>query len=50
MRGEIFGGVNNLFDAHYSGSIVPNAAGDRFFEPAPARGWYAGINVSFAKD
>ncbi|MGH7602313.1 MAG: TonB-dependent receptor, partial [bacterium] len=33
IGGEIFGGSNNLFDARYNGSIVPNASGDRFFEP-----------------
>ena len=45
IRAEVFGGINNLFDAGYSASIVPNAAADRFFEPAPARSWYAGVNI-----
>lgn len=49
IRGEIFGGINNLFDVRYSASIVPNAAGDRFFEPAPGRSWYAGVNVGVSK-
>ena len=39
---EVFGGVDNLFDERYNGSIVPNALRDRFFEPAPGRGWYLG--------
>jgi iron complex outermembrane receptor protein len=29
--------VQNLFDRHYSGSVVVNAAGGRFYEPAPER-------------
>ncbi len=50
IGGAIFGGSNNLFDARYNGSIVPNASGDRFFEPAARRSWYAGVNVAFSKD
>ncbi|MBT5876328.1 MAG: TonB-dependent receptor [Candidatus Latescibacteria bacterium] len=42
---EFFIGVNNLFDTQYSGSIVPNAFGDRFFEPAAGRTWYLGAGV-----
>jgi iron complex outermembrane receptor protein len=45
---EIFLGINNLFDKRYNGSIVPNEARDRFFEPAPGRNWYAGISLSLA--
>ena len=44
---NIFSGINNLFDKRYNGSIVPNAFGDRFYEPASGRNWYAGINISF---
>lgn len=50
IGGEIFGGSNNVFDARYNGSIVPNASGDRFFEPAARRSWYAGVNVAFSKN
>jgi len=45
---ELFFGVNNLFDERYNGSIVPNAFGDRFFEPAPGRNFYNGLTVSVA--
>jgi len=45
---ELFLGVNNLFDERYNGSIVPNAFGDRFFEPAPGRNFYNGLAVSVA--
>jgi iron complex outermembrane receptor protein len=44
---EFFLGVNNAFDKHYNSSIIPNAFGDRFFEPAPGRSWFIGISLSF---
>ena len=43
---DFFLGLNNLFDEHYNGSIVPNAFANRFFEPAPGRVWYAGLEFS----
>jgi iron complex outermembrane receptor protein len=46
LRADCFLGVDNLFDERYSGSIVPNEARDRFFEPAPERTWYAGVSVA----
>ena len=39
---DLFIGIDNLLAEQYSGSIVPNAFGDRFFEPAPERAFYAG--------
>lgn len=36
-------GINNVFDTRYNSSIVPNAFGDRFFEPAAGRMIYAGV-------
>ena len=42
-----FAGIDNLLDAAYNGSITPNAFGDRFFEPAPGRTWYAGLEADF---
>jgi len=42
---DVFGGINNLLDKRYNGSIVPNAFGDRFFEPAAGRTWYIGAGV-----
>lgn len=42
---DVFVGVNNLFNTRYNGSIVPNAAGDRFFEPAAGRTWYTGVGI-----
>jgi len=40
---RVFVAVDNLFDAQYNGSVVPNAFGGRFFEPAPGRTWRLGI-------
>ncbi len=45
LRIEFFAGINNVFDERYNSSIVPNAAGDRFFEPAAGRNWYMGGSV-----
>ncbi|MCI0699003.1 TonB-dependent receptor [candidate division KSB1 bacterium] len=45
---EIFLGSNNIFNERYNGSIVPNAAGDRFFEPAAGRSWYIGARAPFS--
>jgi iron complex outermembrane receptor protein len=47
VRGEMFMGINNAFAERYSGSTVPNAAAERFFEPAAGRSWYAGGSVLF---
>ena len=46
-RLRAFVGVDNLLDAAYNGSITPNAFGDRFFEPASGRTWYAGLKADF---
>jgi iron complex outermembrane receptor protein len=42
---ELFLGLSNLFDERYCSSVVPNAARDRFFEPASGRTWYSGLNL-----
>ena len=46
-RLRVFAGIDNLLDDAYNGSITPNAFGDRFFEPAPGRTWYAGLEGDF---
>lgn len=38
--------LGNVLDATYNGSIVVNARGGRYYEPAPGRTLHAGINVS----
>ena len=40
-----FVAVNNILDAHYSGSVVINATGGRYFEPAPGRNFYIGVAI-----
>ena len=37
--------VNNIFDRNYSGSVIVDDGNGRFFEPAPGRNWFAGVNV-----
>lgn len=44
-RIQPFAGVDNLFDVRYNGSVVPNAFGDRFYEPAPGREAFVGLSV-----
>jgi iron complex outermembrane receptor protein len=38
-------GIDNALDTRYSGSIVPNAAGGRYYEPGRGRTVYGGIEV-----
>lgn len=40
-------GVNNLFDERYNSNIRINAFGARYYEPAPGRNFYAGIDVRY---
>ena len=44
---EIFLGVNNTFNQDYFDNIRINAFGKRYYEPAPKRNFYFGINLSF---
>ncbi|MGH7669967.1 MAG: TonB-dependent receptor family protein, partial [Gemmatimonadaceae bacterium] len=41
-----FVAVNNLFDRRYVSSVVINAAGGRYFEPAPGRNVYLGLSIA----
>jgi outer membrane receptor protein involved in Fe transport len=45
LRPRPFLALNNLFDERYNGSVVPNAFGDRYYEPAPGRELVAGLRV-----
>ena len=40
-----FLGLRNLFDEKYASSVVVNAFGGRFFEPAPGRHAYVGMRI-----
>ena len=44
---EIFLGANNIFNQDYYDNIRINAFGKRYYEPAPKRNFYFGINFSF---
>jgi iron complex outermembrane receptor protein len=40
-----FFGVSNLFDRRYAGSAVVNAQFGRYYEPAPSRNFYLGLEL-----
>lgn len=40
-----FLGIDNLFDERYNGSVVPNAFGRRYYEPAPGTEVYGGLSL-----
>lgn len=44
---EFFVGVNNLFNEQYSLGNDLNAFGQRYFQPAPERSFYLGLNLKF---
>ena len=41
--------LHNLFDRRYAGSVVVNAAGGRFYEPAPERAISVGVSVTTSR-
>lgn len=42
-----FGGVTNIFDRAYVGSVTINGGGGRVFEPSPGRTAFVGLAVAF---
>ncbi len=42
--------INNLFDRDIIGSVIVNAGGGRYYEPAPGRYWMIGLNVERSFD
>jgi iron complex outermembrane receptor protein len=48
IRGDIFLGMNNLLDISYNASTRINAAGGRYFEPAPPLNMFAGISLTWS--
>lgn len=44
---ELFVAANNVTDREWIGNLRINAAGGRYFEPAPGRNYYAGMSVRF---
>ena len=45
-RLEPFITIRNVFDTSYTSSVVVNAAGDRFYEPASGRAVLAGLQIT----
>ncbi|HKX56612.1 MAG TPA: TonB-dependent receptor, partial [Xanthomonadales bacterium] len=45
---EPFAGIYNLFDESYNGNIRVNAAFGRYYEPAPERNGYAGLQLGYS--
>ena len=45
MKISLSGGINNLLNVKYFDNIRLNAFGGRFYEPAPGRNAYFGINI-----
>ena len=43
---DLYAGVDNVAGTRYNGSVVPNAFGERYFEPAPSTEMYAGLTVA----
>ncbi len=48
IRGSVFMGVNNMLDESYNANTRINAAGGRYFEPAPPFNLFAGISLSWS--
>jgi iron complex outermembrane receptor protein len=44
-----FLGIDNVFDVRYNASTTLNAAGARFYEPAPGRELYVGLRIGAAR-
>lgn len=42
-------GVQNVFDRRYVGSVVVNAAGGRYYEPAPGRTLHIGLSLTTSR-
>ncbi|MFM1932712.1 MAG: hypothetical protein RL226_2015, partial [Bacteroidota bacterium] len=45
-RFSLFLGSQNVFNAQYSGFLSINAAGGRYFNPAPPTNYYGGVTIS----
>jgi iron complex outermembrane recepter protein len=44
-----FAGISNLFNASYISAVTVNAFGGRYYEPAPERRLYFGVELGFGK-
>jgi len=48
LRLGAFVRVDNVTDKEYIGSVIVNAANDRFFEPSPTRNVLGGVSVRYS--
>ncbi|WP_277052138.1 TonB-dependent receptor family protein [Zestomonas thermotolerans] len=39
--------IDNLFDREYIGSVIVADGNGRYYEPAPGRNWYAGLDLAY---
>jgi len=39
--------LENIFDKKYIGSVIVGDGNNRYYEPAPGRGWYAGLTATY---
>lgn len=47
LKLDVFAGVDNLTDENYSLGNDVNAFGGRFYQPAPPRNFYSGLNLRY---
>ncbi len=47
IRLKMYAGVRNITDAEYFDNVRINAFGGRYYEPAPGRNYFGGIEVEF---
>jgi iron complex outermembrane receptor protein len=47
---QAFGGINNLLDARYVSNVRLNAFGGRYFEAAPGRNVYLGLQIALQRN
>ncbi len=47
VRGTLFLGLNNVLDENYNANTRINAAGARYFEPAPPFNMFAGVSLTW---
>jgi len=45
VRLQPYLGIDNIFNVRYNGSVIPNAFGQRYYEPAPGRQIFTGLAV-----
>jgi len=45
---QAFARVDNLFNRRYAGSVIVNESNGRYFEPAPGRSAFAGVDASIS--